>query len=139
MKVQRLLVGKGKTMRPGDAEEWVKEYYEIEVLIEDPAELEVTKANLTGLIDGWLSHSKPGRAPAQSREPTWDSAKIKWVEAQGSSGPYERAEDVNSQDFKVMVKGLAAHKGRFSKDGFFYWLFTNGSTVGRKKTKTSLG
>jgi hypothetical protein len=51
----KLTVGKGKTTRPGEAEEWTKEYFEIEILIEDPSELEVTKANLTGLIDGWLS------------------------------------------------------------------------------------
>ena len=65
MQVKRLVVGKGRTTRPGDAEEWTKEYYEIEVVVEDSAELEITKANLTGLIDGWLSASKPvARAPA---------------------------------------------------------------------------
>ncbi len=55
------MVGKGRTSRPSEVEEWTREYYEIEVLIEDPAELEVAKANLTGLIDGWLS--KPKLAP----------------------------------------------------------------------------
>jgi hypothetical protein len=137
VKVQRLVVGKGKTMRHGDDEEWTKEYYEIEVLIEDPAELELAKANLTGLEDGWLSWSKPGKAPPtrQPLEPIWDSTRIKWVEAQGSSGPYERSEDVNSPDFKAMVKDLAAHKGRLSKDGVFHWLFENGAVVGRKKRK----
>ncbi|MGB9779020.1 MAG: hypothetical protein ACPLW8_06395 [Candidatus Bathyarchaeales archaeon] len=59
MQLQRLAVGKGKTSRPSEAEEWTKEYYEIEALIEDPAELEIAKANLTGLIDGWLSKPKP--------------------------------------------------------------------------------
>jgi hypothetical protein len=135
VQLKRLVVGKGRTSRPGDAEEWVKEYYEVEVLIEDPAELEVTKANIVGLIDGWLSPSKPGKAPPQSREPTWDSARIKWVEAQGSSGPYERSEDMNSPDFKAMVKDLASHNGRLSKDGVFYWLFESGAVVGRKKRK----
>jgi hypothetical protein len=55
MDIKRLIVGKGHTTRHGDMEEWDKEYYEIEVVIEDPAELEVAKANLTGLIDGWLT------------------------------------------------------------------------------------
>jgi hypothetical protein len=64
VKVERLVVGKGKTTRHGDDEEWIKEYYEIEVLIENPAELEVAKANLTGLEDGWLSGSKPALKPA---------------------------------------------------------------------------
>jgi hypothetical protein len=63
VKVERLVVGKGRTTKPSDAEEWLKEYYEMEVAIEDPAELEVAKAELKGLIDGWLSTSKPA-APA---------------------------------------------------------------------------
>ena len=66
MKIQKLVVGKGKTTRPSDAEEWEKEYYEIEVAIEDLSELEVTKANITGLIDGWLSTPKPSaKVPAK--------------------------------------------------------------------------
>ena len=65
MQIQRLIVGKGKTSRPGEAEEWTKEYYEIEALIDDPAELEIAKANLTGLIDGWLSKPKPIMAENQ--------------------------------------------------------------------------
>lgn len=65
MQIQRLVVGKGKTSRPSEAEEWTKEYYEIETLIEDPAELEIAKANLTGLIDGWLSKPKPTMTETQ--------------------------------------------------------------------------
>ncbi|MEM3697884.1 MAG: hypothetical protein QXQ94_10400 [Candidatus Bathyarchaeia archaeon] len=68
MQLQRLTVGKGKTSRPSEAEEWTKEYYEIEVLIDDPAELEVTKANLTGLIDGWLSKPKTTTAEDQKSQ-----------------------------------------------------------------------
>ncbi|MCJ7559549.1 hypothetical protein MUO79_02890 [Candidatus Bathyarchaeota archaeon] len=52
MKVQRLVVGKGKTSRPSDAEEWEKEYYEIEAVVEDQAELENAKVALKGLLDG---------------------------------------------------------------------------------------
>lgn len=45
--------------------EWVEEYFEVKVQLEDPAELKVAKANLTGLIDGWLfSASKPAAKPA---------------------------------------------------------------------------
>lgn len=69
-------------------------------------------------------------------EPTWNPEKIKWEQAQGSSGPYERSEDLNSTDFKAMLRDLAAHQGRLTRDGFFYWTFKNGATVGRKKRKT---
>ncbi len=68
VQLKRLVVGKGKTSRPGDAEEWNKEYYEVEAVIEDPSELEVAKANLTGLIDGWLS-STPATAKPATKPP----------------------------------------------------------------------
>jgi len=65
----------------------------------------------------------------------WNPDKIKWTEAEGSKGSYERSEDVNNMEFKAMLKDLAAHNSKLSRDGYFYWLFQNGSTVGRKKRK----
>ncbi len=137
MQVKRLVVGKGRTSRPSQAENWIKEYYEVEILIDDIAELEATKANLTGLIDGWLSSSmssakRMGRGNLEEQA-GWNPSKIKWRKAEGASGPYERSEDVNNLDFKALVKDLAAHGGKLTRDGTFYWLFKNGSTVGRKK------
>lgn len=69
-------------------------------------------------------------------EPSWSPEKIKWEQTEGSSGPYQRSEDVNSLDFKAMLKDLAAHQGKLTWDGYFYWMFQNGATVGRKKRKT---
>jgi len=63
----------------------------------------------------------------------WDPAKVKWMLAEGSKGQYERSEDVNSLDFKMMVKDLAGHSGRLRREGYFYWTFKNGFVVGRKK------
>jgi len=72
---------------------------------------------------------------AEKQRSFWDPSKIKWESAEGSAGPYERSEDVNSLDFKAMVKDLAEHKGKLSRDNLFYWLFQDGATVGRKKRK----
>lgn len=69
----------------------------------------------------------------RSDEQSWNPIRIKWEQAHGTSGPYERSEDVDSPDFKSLIKDLDQHDGRLSKDGHFYWLFKNGSTVGRKK------
>lgn len=66
-------------------------------------------------------------------ESSWDPSKIKWEQAQGTSGAYERSEDVNNSEFKAMLKDLQAHKGKLNRDGYFYWVFENGYTVGRKK------
>ena len=79
-----------------------------------------------------IKEVKVGKDPEQS----WNPAAIKWEQAQGTSGPYERSEDVNSLDFKALLKDLAAHQGKLTRDSYFYWTFQNGATVGRKKQKT---
>jgi hypothetical protein len=63
----------------------------------------------------------------------WNPDKIKWEKAEGFKGDYERSEDVNSLDFKELLKDLAEHNGKLTRNGMFYWVFKNGSTVGRKK------
>jgi hypothetical protein len=60
-------------------------------------------------------------------------ANIKWDKAEGFKGNYERSEDVNNPEFKAMLKDLASHNGRLMREGYFYWTFKNGSTVGRKR------
>ena len=65
----------------------------------------------------------------------WNPDKIKWTQAQGSKGPYERSEDVNNLEFKAMLKELGSHSGKIQRNGFFYWTFQNGHTVGRKRRK----
>ena len=63
----------------------------------------------------------------------WDPNAIKWENAEGFKGEYERSEDVNNSEFKAMLKDLAQHGGKLTRDGHFYWVFKNGSVVGRKK------
>jgi hypothetical protein len=63
---------------------------------------------------------------------SWNPNAIKWSEAVGQHGKYERSEDVSNLQFKAMLKNLADHGGRINREGFFYWMFKNGSVVGRK-------
>jgi hypothetical protein len=70
-------VGKGKTSRPSDAEEWIEEYYEVEAVIEDPAEFEVAKAELKGLVDGWLSSSS-SKPATPAAKPSDELEKLPW-------------------------------------------------------------
>ncbi|MGC8896172.1 MAG: hypothetical protein ACP5LB_05335 [Candidatus Bathyarchaeia archaeon] len=140
MKIERLRVGKGRTSHHDD-DEWIKEYYELEVAIEDTSEIEIAKANLRGLIDGWLSKTNqkpPGHVSRDvdkiERETlSWNPERIIWEKTQGDKGPYERSSDINNPEFKVMLKDLAAHNGKLTKDEYFYWTFKDGATVGRKK------
>ena len=64
---------------------------------------------------------------------SWDPSKIKWEKAEGQKGEFERSEDFNNPEFKELLKDLARHAGKLSRDGWFYWTYRNGSTVGRKK------
>jgi len=68
----------------------------------------------------------------------FDPDNIKWVQANGFSGPYERypakGEKVElSQDYKALLKWLKEHNGKATYQGYFYWIFQDGATRGRKK------
>jgi hypothetical protein len=63
----------------------------------------------------------------------WNPNNISWQEAQGTSGPYERSKDTDNPEFQLMLKDLQAHNGKLTRNGYFYWLFQDGTTVGRKK------
>jgi hypothetical protein len=63
----------------------------------------------------------------------WNPDKIKWEKAQGQKGEFEKSQDVNNLEFKAMLKDLAQHSGKLSREGYFYWVYKNGSTVGRKR------
>lgn len=67
------------------------------------------------------------------RQWNWNPEAIKWEKAEGWKGEFERSEDINNLEFKAMLKDLAEHNGKLTRDGLFYWVFKNGSTVGRKK------
>ena len=76
-----------------------------------------------------------GEAEKVSAQGPWDPTKIVWTRAEGNKGSYERSADVNSHDFKALVKDLSKHDGKLMRGDKFYWLFQNGSTVGRKRRK----
>lgn len=130
-KVKKLTVGKGKTVGDEKAGVWERQYFELEAEIEEENALELAKGSLESLLDTWLK----GETISGEKPSTWNAGKIKWVQAQGSSGPYEKSEDVNSLDFKELLKDLSAHKGKLTRDGLFYWQFERGDAVGRKPSK----
>ena len=66
-------------------------------------------------------------------ENAYDLDKIQWQRAKGFKGEYERSEDVNNPHFKALHKDLVRHNGKMVKDGYFIWLFKNGTTIGRKR------
>lgn len=71
---------------------------------------------------------------------TWNPSNIPWVTAQSASGkgPYERyplpgAKAESTPDYHGLLADLKAHDGKLMRNHFFYWLFEDGGTVGRKR------
>lgn len=90
-RITKLVVGKGRTRRPSEAEEWLKEYFEVEVQIDDESEIEVARAQALGMIDGWLSIKTV--APVTPAPPT-EARKVEHLEKRGKLlGRIVRAKD----------------------------------------------
>jgi len=65
-KIIRLVVGRGRTSRPSDQEEWTREYYELEADVTDLAteeSLEQARVKLEGKLISWLSEPTAPQLP----------------------------------------------------------------------------
>jgi len=75
----------------------------------------------------------PAKAKGSSKLP-FDASKIAWQKRIGTKGEFELSEDFNNPEHKALLKFLSEHAGGcINSEGFFYWVYKNGSTVGRKK------
>lgn len=101
-------------------------------LLRDFATAKLSSSDVSKDISGMKGKGDSQRQE-EKRVWNWNPQQITWAKAEGFKGQYERSEDLNSLDFKAMLKDLAEHKGSLTRDGIFYWTFQNGSTVGRKK------
>lgn len=80
-RVTELTVTKGKTVKAADKEEWIKTEYDVKVAIEHEEELQIIKAQLEGLIDGWLTASALPTSTSKKPLPQLDPdelAKLPW-------------------------------------------------------------
>lgn len=113
----------------------------MEAEIEDEHCIEIAKASLEGLIDGWLTPPSKGTGQphrAQPQSETLNPEAIKWEMQPGLNnpkGPFAKSEDFNNPNHKSLVKKLAANKGFLRHKGFQYRLYANGSTIGRRALK----
>lgn len=49
--ITKLTVGKGKTTSDEKQNEWIKHYFDLEIELDDPSDVEIAKANASGLIE----------------------------------------------------------------------------------------
>jgi hypothetical protein len=98
-KVTKLVIGKGKTTGDEKIGEWIRRYYEVEVSIEDEHDIEIAKANVEGLIDGWLG--KPVEAKPKPQESKGKPEPPIEIE---QCFPKELAESLNFEDQGKWIK-----------------------------------
>jgi len=92
----------------------------------------------TEAIEAYINFLGKPLEPPQQKTLTWDPNKINWSQETGQKGSYERypAKDKKAEstdDYKNMLQDLKNHKGAFNRNGFFYWVFTDQATVGRRQ------
>lgn len=66
VKLTKIVVGKGKTTKPGDAEEWFKTYYELEAEVPEKytrESVEEVRLQMETMITDWLSEAEVGAVP----------------------------------------------------------------------------
>lgn len=113
-RVTKLVVGKGKTLRPTEQEEWIKEYYELEIVVDDDHQIDVARANALGLIDGWLTktvleHQKiPNIDLADLEDHPWTTFKTKESAKEGEAGWIFS----NTKGAEELVDALKTAKGK---------------------------
>jgi len=108
---------------------------DLKILAEDIQDfcnaVEAAAVKLRMQIDKLLgTETKTARVP-------FNASKIQWETREGTKGQYQLSEDYNNPEHKNLLKFLSEHRGCVYSEGFLYWVFQNGSSVGRKKkTKT---
>ena len=105
--------------------------FEISMLVidRDTAQFRVER------IDELLNKVGEAKGYVEAQKRTWNPKKIEWIETSGTKGLYDKASPQGTDDFKAMLIDLKKHSGKLSCDGFFYWVFSDQATVGRKKNK----
>jgi hypothetical protein len=99
-KVTELTVTKGKTVRAGEKEEWTRVEYSVKTSVDDSEDPQVARANIEGMIDGWLRMvCLPGAVHRSAAKPSAqlpgldpdELAKLPWK-------TYRTKEDCKPQD-----------------------------------------
>ena len=133
-RITKLRVGKGKTTGNEKQTQWIKHYFEIEIELGDPPDVEVAKANALGLIDGWLSKTPaPLEAKAELELSKDQLEKLPFKPyKEGSSAGWIFADIQGAEKLYALIK--ESQSGKVPLHGFEYSI-SKGETrefIGRK-------
>jgi len=75
--------------------------------------------------------------PQGSPKLPFDASKIKWQDRENEKGKFQMSEDYSSPDHKALLAFLNEHipSKCVQSEGWFFWVYPNGSTIGRKLKK----
>jgi len=67
----------------------------------------------------------------------FDPAKIQWQDKENDKGKFQMSEDINNPEHKALLAFLNEHVPSkcVQSEGQFYWVYPNGTTIGRKVRK----
>lgn len=67
----------------------------------------------------------------------FDASKIAWQDRENEKGKFQSSEDTNNPEHKALLAFLNEHVPSkcVQSEGYFMWIYPNGTTIGRKETK----
>ncbi|MCJ7560349.1 hypothetical protein MUO79_06985 [Candidatus Bathyarchaeota archaeon] len=76
-------------------------------------------------------------APKGSPRLPFDASKIGWQDRENEKGKFQSSEDTNNPEHKALLAFLNEHVPSkcVQSEGLFYWIYPNGTTIGRKLRK----
>jgi len=64
---------------------------------------------------------------------TWHPNGVEWQNANGQKGPYQKSVDYENPQHQTMLQDLLDHDGKLRRENYFYWVFSDNKTIGRKQ------
>ena len=125
-KIIRLVVGRGKTSRPSEQEEWLKRYFEVEMDVTDLTtedSLDATRLNLEQKLMNWLSEPTPPQLPKldpsevaevlpwtsyHTKKPCTSPTEPGWI----FNDPSRLTDDTQRNVFNELAKALEGAEGK---------------------------
>ncbi|MDI6813842.1 MAG: hypothetical protein QMD10_09925 [Desulfitobacteriaceae bacterium] len=117
-KITELTVSRGRTRRPGDAEEWIREEYTLKAVLDDEAELEAAKAQMEGIIIGWLTgQAAPAKPPTAQNILPEDLAGMVSFEEQADAVIIRPKAYLGAENFAKIAAIVRKHGGEYISAG----------------------
>ena len=102
MKIERIIVGKGKSVPvDGPDGEWSKQYYQVEALLTEVDNIQLVKEDLSNMLEYWLSEAKP-EAPMDT-----EFEALPWREFKNRKGAWIFTNESGAEDLRNKLEAAS--------------------------------